>query len=175
MLAENGTIALIQYTHHDDHDMYLCWQDVGTQKGYNCLFDTDYDNFRQFDIAAFPFWATIIDKTSGARVGTIRLSPDAIDPDLAIWIYPKHRNKGYGKQAFALAVRYIFEHFEHEEITAGCYPDNAASLQLLKEVGFQRHPDSDAEEINCFTREPTVQLGFRLSRGAAIVHSVRQT
>ena len=45
-LAENEGLALRQYTHDDDHDMYRCWQDMDTQKGYNGIFDQTFEAFR---------------------------------------------------------------------------------------------------------------------------------
>nr|WP_296457338.1 hypothetical protein [uncultured Acetatifactor sp.] len=92
-LIENQTIGLEPYTHQDDYDMYLCWKDVDTQKGYNGIFDQTLDEFRKTDISRFKFWVTAIDKNTGERVGTLRLGLDETCPDLAIWIYPNHRNQ----------------------------------------------------------------------------------
>ena len=39
----------------DDYDMYLCWKDVDTQKGYNGIFDQTLDEFRKTDISRFKF------------------------------------------------------------------------------------------------------------------------
>ena len=38
-IIENDLIGLAQYTHADDVDMFACWQDIDTQKGYNGIFD----------------------------------------------------------------------------------------------------------------------------------------
>ena len=45
-VIENEHLGLRQYTHADDHDMYLCWQDIDTQKGYNGIFDQSFDSFK---------------------------------------------------------------------------------------------------------------------------------
>ena len=88
---------------------------------------------------------------------------DEVCPDLAIWIYPQYRNRGYGTQSFALALKYIFIHYSYAEISAGCYEDNTNSLRMLKRTGFVRCPKGDIVESNCFTGEKTTQLEFRIT------------
>lgn len=163
-IIENELIGLRQYTHDDDYDMYMCWKDVDTQKGYNGIFNETFENFRVFDINRFKFWTTIIDKSINKSVGTLRLGLDEVCPDLAIWIYPEHRNKGYGKKSFKMALQYIFENFDYTEISAGCFYDNTYSRRMLEGIGFIHFPNGDENETNCFTGEITTQLEFRLKK-----------
>lgn len=79
---------------------------------------------RHFEIECFPFWAVVVDKKLDKRVGTLRLGLDEPCPDLALWIYPQYRNKGYGTASFALALRYIFSNYPYSEIAADCFEDN---------------------------------------------------
>lgn len=158
-VAETNRIAFVQYTHEDDCDMLVCWQDHDTQKGYNYAFDGSLDDLSNIDIAAFPFWVVVVDKSCGAKIGVLRLSSEE-EPDLAIWIYPQHRGKGYGTEAFSLAVDYIFRNMNLRKIYAGCYCDNRASLRVLEKVGFVRNPAGDQKEANCFTKESIIQLSF---------------
>lgn len=158
-IAENRRIGFVQYTHEDDGDMFACWQDHDTQKGYNYAFDGSIDDLGSIDIAVFPFWVVVIDKTSGGKIGVLRLS-SGDEQDLAIWVYPNYRRKGFGTEAFSLAVDHIFRNMKLREIYAGCYCDNRASLRMLEKVGFVRYPAGDQQEENCFTGEPTVQLSF---------------
>ena len=167
---ETETLGLKAYSHDDDHDMYVCWQDIDTQKGYNGVFSKTFDEFRVFDIERFRFWVTAVNKNTGESVGTLRLGLDEKCPDLAIWIYPKHRNKGYGAAAFKLALAYIFENFDYEEISAGCYCDNVYSLKMLNKIGFMRYPKGDETEINCFTGNETTQLEFRIRKSDFIAN-----
>lgn len=161
-IAENNRIAFVQYTHEDDTDMLACWQDHDTQKGYNYAFDGSLDNLSSIDIAVYPFWVAVMDKASGAKIGVLRLSSEE-EPDLAIWIYPQYRRKGYGTEAFSLAADYIFRRMNLRKIYAGCYCDNKKSLRMLEKVGFIRYPAGDREEVNCFTGEPITQLSFVLT------------
>jgi len=87
---------------------------------------------------------------------------------LAIWIYPQYRSKGYGTQSFALALRYLFEHYSYQELSAGCYKDNIHSLRMLKKIGFVHCPEYDQNEPNCFTNEETTQLGFVITRDSIL-------
>ncbi len=158
-IAESNRIAFVQYTHEDDCDMFACWQDRDTQKGYNYAFDGSLDNLSSIEITAFPFWVAVVDKASGAKIGVLRLSSGE-EQDLAIWIYPSYRGLGYGTEAFSLAVDYIFRNMNLRKIYAGCYCDNKASLRMLEKVGFIRYPVGDQQEENCFTGKPTIQLSF---------------
>ena len=99
-LIEDSRIGLAAYTHKDDKDMYACWQDIETQKGYNGVFNQTFDEFIQYDIERFKFWVTVTDKQTSEKVGVLRLGLDELCPDLAIWIYPPYRNMGYGTQSF---------------------------------------------------------------------------
>ena len=163
-VIENEMLGLVPYTHEDDYDMYLCWQDMDTQKGYNGIMHETFEEFSKCDIARFRFWVTVIDKRIQKRVGVLRLGLDEACPDLAIWIYPGYRNKGYGATAFGLALEYIFEKYDYKEISAGCYFDNVYSLKMLEKVGFARHPDGDEKERDCFTGNETIQLEFRIKK-----------
>lgn len=94
-ITESNRIGFVQYTHDDDADMLICWQDRDTQKGYNYAFDGSLNDLSSIDISAFPFWVVVVDKDSGAKIGVLRLSSRE-EQDLAIWIYPNYRGKGYG-------------------------------------------------------------------------------
>jgi len=163
-IIENERIGLRPYTHGDDHDMYMCWKDIDTQKGYNGIFTDTFEQFSDYDINRFKFWVVVVDKYSNENVGVLRLGLDEVCPDLAIWIYPKYRNMGYGTVSFRLALSYIFNHYEYNEISAGCYCDNKYSMKVLHKTGFVRHPDGDETETNCFTGEKTTQMSFRIKK-----------
>ena len=163
-LAENDLVGLAQYTHSDDRDFFECWRDLQTQKGYNGFFRESFHEFSKHEIDRFKFWVTAVDKGSNAKVGVLRLGLDDVCPDLAIWIYPDYRHRGYGKSAFRLALEYVFSHFNYDEISAGCYDDNIYSRKILEDIGFVRYPKGDGREINCFTGEQIIQREYRVGR-----------
>ena len=163
-IIENEKIGLKQYTYDDEYDMYMCWQDTDTQKGYNFILTESFDEFKDDDISKFKFWVVIEDKITKEKVGVIRLGLDEKCPDLAIWIYPQYRNQGYGTNAFKLALSYIFNNFHYQEISAGCYEDNIYSIKMLENIGFIRHPEGDEKETNIFTNKETTQLEYRIKK-----------
>lgn len=163
-IIENEKIGLKQYTCDDEYDMYMCWQDIDTQKGYNFILTESFDEFKDDDISKFKFWVVIEDKITKEKVGVIRLGLDEKCPDLAIWIYPQYRNQGYGTNAFKLALSYIFNNFHYQEISAGCYEDNIYSIKMLENIGFIRYPEGDEKETNIFANKETTQLEYRIKK-----------
>lgn len=169
IFMEDETILLRKYSHSDDLDMYTCWQDIETQKGYNFIFKESFEEFQKFDIDRFPFWATIVEKEKNVNIGTVRIGLNMECPDLAIWIYKDYRNRGYGTRAFALALKYCFAAFKLEYISAGCYQDNTKSLKMLQRIGFARYPEYDEDDTSVFTGECIKQLEFRVSSKSFIL------
>ncbi len=168
ILTENDIIQLQQYSEKDHADMYECWQDIDTQKGYNGIFKDTYEDFCKQMTASIPefkFWVTVVDKKTGNRMGTLRLGLDEICPDLAIWIYKKYRNQGVGTMAYQLALQYLFATYDYEELSAGCYETNVASQRMLQKIGFMQRVDLENEvETDCFTGNPIVQQEYRIKR-----------
>ena len=157
---EDDTISLVEYVAQlDDMDRYRCWQDEGTQRGYNYRMAESFEEFAQGG-GKSRFIATIKRKSDGVCVGSIFVSPEDTLPDLAIMIYPQHRGKGYGTSAFSLGANYCFDELGLERIYAGCYPDNAASLAMLSRCGFVPHPEGNSSEKHFLTGEDIVQWDF---------------
>ena len=164
LLIGNAEISLVNYSKHDDADMYNCWLDIDTQKGYNYVFLDSFDEFVNYDRGLFKFWATIIDVKTDKRVGVLRLGPQETAPDLAIWIYPQYRRQGFAYKAYKLALEYIFMTFSYDEISSGVYIDNVASIKLMEKIGFKRVPNLDSVENKIFTNEETIQRVYRIKK-----------
>ena len=164
-IAETDELGLLQYTHDDDYDMHRCWQDIDTQKGYNGAYYQSLEEYSaSIDIDRFKFWVTVTDKASNCKVGSLRLGLDEKCPDLAIWIYPEHRNKGYGLKAFRLSLEFIFNTCNLDEIYAGCFADNKYSMAILTRLGFEHFPAGDVTEPHFITGEDATMFEFKLSR-----------
>ena len=108
-LIEDQCIALIPYSEEDEADFRACWQNESTQRGYNFVLSENADAHIFGKIADYPFWVVAVEKNTGSKLGVLRLSPDE-NPDLAIWVYPAHRGKGWGGRMFRLALEYLFSH-----------------------------------------------------------------
>lgn len=152
------------YTHDDDGDMFSCWLDMDTQKGFNCKYEQAMEGFRHYEIELFPFWVTVVDKKLNKRVGSLRLGLDEPCPDLALWIYPQYRHRGYGASSFALALKYIFSSYQYPEIAAGCFEGNLYSMRIVNKLGFIHHPDGDIVEPDCFTGQDRTMRDFRIAK-----------
>lgn len=163
IFIEDEELALIQYTHEDDMDMYTCWLDKATQKGFNYIIDETFEEFFKTDISEFHFFSSIYDKLTKQIVGVVRLAPKKYEPDLAIWMFKPYRNKGYGKKSFLLGLKYCFNILKLEKVFVGCYENNVASLKLINGLGFSRNEKDDVKEVDVFTKQDIIQLGFSLT------------
>lgn len=163
-LIEDSHIGLTPYSHSDDKDMFSCWLDIDTQKGYNFKYEQALEGFQTVEIERFPFWVTVIDKKLDISVGSLRLGLDEPYPDLAIWIYPQYRHRGYGTRSFTLALKYIFSNYQYPAITAGCFEDNLYSMRIIKKCGFIHYPDGDVVETDCFTGQGRTMQAFRITK-----------
>lgn len=57
-------------------------------------------------------------------------------PMLAYWLVPDQHGEGYGKEAVALVVEYVFRTVDTHGVEAHAYDFNAASRGLLESLGF---------------------------------------
>ena len=82
----------------------------------------------------------IIEKKDGSRIGEIRHFLD--EPhhlmELACWLVPSERKKGYATEATQLMVDYLFLSKEIARVQAIVDVRNKASQKVLEKAGFQR-------------------------------------
>lgn len=162
-LIEDNKLRLRAYTEADAPDFLACWQDAATQRGYNFIPPENTQSSLFGEITAFPFWAVAVEKSTGNKLGVLRLSLEKGQPDLAIWVYPAHRGKGWGSCMYRLALEYLFAN-GYDAIYAGCFPFNTPSLRILAKNGFARWPEGDVKEINVFDGSEIVMLCFKCRR-----------
>ena len=157
-LIADELVELIPFTEADSQDFIACWHDAATQSGYNYVLPNNADARIFGEIAAYPFWVVAVEKATGHKLGVLRLSPDT-NPDLAIWVYPTYRSRGWGCRMYRLALNYLFAH-GYETIFAGCFSYNTHSLRILENNGFVRWPEGDSEEISVFDGSKVTMLGY---------------
>jgi RimJ/RimL family protein N-acetyltransferase len=82
----------------------------------------------------------IIQKKDGTRIGEIRHFLDKPHHlmELACWLVPSERKKGYATEATQLMVDYLFLSKELARIQAIVDVRNIASQRVLEKAGFQR-------------------------------------
>lgn len=162
---EDERVALTRFDPGEDGPLQFdCWQDPQVQAGYNYRMELTREQFLQRPIRS-RFLAAIRCKADGNTAGFVFLSPEHTPPDLAIMLCRDYRGRGYGTAAFRLALQYCFEVFSLEEIYAGCYEHNAASLNMLKKCGFVPHPEGNQEEKHYLDDSPVTQFDYVKRRG----------
>lgn len=160
----NGIVSLAEYIDAlDDLDNYNCWQDPQTQKGYNYRETRTIEAFRS-GVVRSRFIATILKCADHVCIGSIFVSPVDSPPDLAIKLYQPFRNQGYGTMAFSLGIRYCFEFLKLDEVYAGCYEDNVASMKMIPKCGLQPHPEGNQIDKHYLTGEDRLQYDFVIRR-----------
>lgn len=65
-----------------------------------------------------------------------------IDQELGYAFSPPFWGQGYASEAATAAIDFGFEQYPWDEICAGVWIDNPASVQLLTKLGFENRPDT---------------------------------
>jgi 8-oxo-dGTP diphosphatase len=86
----------------------------------------------------------VTDKASGALLGSagLRIAPsgqagDGQSASLGYWLGRRYWGKGLGREAAEQMVRWGFAHLAIDRIDASVATDNAASIAVLKRIGFR--------------------------------------
>lgn len=75
--------------------------------------------------------------------------------EVGYWVGGAARGQGYGSEAVSAALGLLRQRFPHRFIVAECRPENAASVGLLKKVGFRDTGDEGHRPgRRIFTYEP---------------------
>lgn len=68
---ESDKILLRRYTHNDDIDMYKCWKNLETQRGYNFVINETLEEFCKFDVNEYFFGRLLFQKKKTAQLGQL--------------------------------------------------------------------------------------------------------
>jgi len=72
------------------------------------------------------------------RIGVVSVEDaDWRRPELGYWLVPEVHGEGYGGEAVALAIDYVFRTYDHPAVGAVAYDFNDASRGLLESLGFE--------------------------------------
>lgn len=160
---EDELLRIAEYKDADKRADFDDWGDSDTELAYNQRRKDTFEEFIRHEWKQ-RLYGAILRKDSGETVGILMLSPEHVEPDLAIRIFRPYRGKGYGTAAFRLGVRYAFETLGLDELHAGCYPHNTASLRMVSRCGFVPNPRGDVREKHLLTGEEVVQMDFILRK-----------
>ncbi|WP_435176064.1 GNAT family N-acetyltransferase [Halorussus sp. AFM4] len=72
------------------------------------------------------------------RIGFVAVQDvDWKRPELVYWLVPEVHGEGYGREAVALVLDYVFRTYDAPAVEAGAYAFNDASRGLLESLGFE--------------------------------------
>lgn len=160
LYCSDGVVSLCEYVPQQDNETeYADWFDPKVIDAYNYVRTETFDTFHTRPSRS-RFHAAIIRSTDGAHLGSLTLSPDGYEPDLAIIIHNQYRSQGYGTCAFKLGTKFCMDKFPFSCLHAGCYEGNIASSNMLKKCGFIPYPQGNVMETHYKTGESRMQYDF---------------
>ena len=157
--ASNDILSLVEYKPCDDRMLYDDWLDPDTQRGYNGVHVTTFDEFQSREIRQ-RFFVMIRLNSTRKIIGAVGISPPETTADLAIWIFQPYRKRRYGTSAFTLATKYAVDVLKITELHAGAYPDNIGSQMMLKKCGYVPFHAGYVREKNYITGADIIQMDY---------------
>ena len=95
---------------------------------------------------AFPFAIYADD----LLVGFVMLGYYKIKRQYTLWklmIDEKYQNRGYGKKALELAIKYLVDNFNVKEVFTGVAPHNNIAKKLYRSIGFEETGEFDEYQL----------------------------
>jgi RimJ/RimL family protein N-acetyltransferase len=81
----------------------------------------------------------IYQKDSKEMIGDIGIHPfEQNQTEIGFTISPQFQQKGFGVEAVARILKYLFEENQYYRIIARTHPQNIGSINLLKRLGFRQ-------------------------------------
>lgn len=99
------------------------WDTEGTDRFLVCL-DDDAGPSQPDEGAVRPIGVVSVEDADWKR------------PELGYWLVPEVHGEGYGTEAVALVVEFVFRSYDTPAIGAGAFAFNDASQGLLESLGF---------------------------------------
>jgi len=110
------------------------YQYLGEGKGAEEALAKKMVTFYSFSRGIF----AVVEKASGKLMGHCGIRPIPDGRIELLYAYdPEFWGKGYGTEAGRAILEYGKAHFEIDELIAMAYPENQASIGLMKKLGFR--------------------------------------
>ena len=80
-------------------------------------------------------------KSSGNMIGTIglyRIAADNAKTEIGYMFFPEYWRQGFASESMEVFLHFGFEYIGFHRMEADINPDNVASVQLCKKIGFQQ-------------------------------------
>ncbi|SDQ41383.1 GNAT family N-acetyltransferase [Natronobacterium texcoconense] len=79
-----------------------------------------------------------VDTDDVRRVGVVSVSEWTRNPRVGFWLRSGVQGEGYGREAAALLVDYVFRSYDTPTVKAKAFEHNEASRGLLESLGFEQ-------------------------------------
>ena len=101
-------------------------------------FDTEVENYQKYKVQYFPIYM----KEDGSFAGCCGLRKHSERVmELGFHLLPEYWRKGLAYEAASAVIEYAFDNLDIDGIFAGHNPNNSASAELLKKLGFVKTGD----------------------------------
>jgi RimJ/RimL family protein N-acetyltransferase len=101
------------------------------------------------------------DEDSVQRLGAVYVGDaDWKRPELGYWLVPEYHGQGYGTEAVALVLDYVFRTYDTPAVGARAYDFNGASRGLLESLGFEEEGRMRKQRFIDGAHRDTVQYGL---------------
>ncbi len=138
-----GKKVRLRVVERDDYPLVVEWFNQPEVFGrYNPLHQVTLDEVAKIFTSPFESRPFIVEDMGGRRVGLVgyfyALHPASRQLEVSYTFVPSERGKGYGTEALAILVDFIFLTKEAVRIQAQTDPRNVPSHRILEKVGFKK-------------------------------------
>jgi RimJ/RimL family protein N-acetyltransferase len=162
------SVQLVPFTPEHISDDYLSWLNdkqlmhFSRQKYFTHTRESSLEYLQSFDDGPHLFWA--VELTADRQcIGTLTAYIDIHHHTADIGLMIGHagaRGKGYGLQAWRLAMKYLFNQKQIRKITGGTNSLNHAMIRIMQNAGMVQEGCQKEQEL--IEGEPTDILYFGL-------------
>lgn len=126
-----------------DAEEYLHLHNTEFVLRYNAMTPRTEETVRKYFAARQENTLLLVHKESGRVMGEICIEEDSLrygvaSKELSYWLGEEYSRQGYMKEALFEVIKNLFEKEDLECVAARCFAPNAASLALLKALGFRQ-------------------------------------
>ena len=135
-LTDNDAAALFSYRSDPSVYRFHNWKPMSVEDAIKFIENSSFtDTLRKGR------WNQlgIYQKESGQMIGDVGIHPfEEKQTEIGFTISPQYQQKGFGVQAVARILKYLFRENHFYRIIARTHPQNEGSINLLKRLGFRQ-------------------------------------
>lgn len=132
--VEREDIEFLQLAYANPELRYPLGWEAKSRSQLEAEFDEEFG-----DDEAFLVCLDEADDGAPRRIGCVVLGTHELArTGLGFWLVPSVHGEGYGREAVALAIDYVFRTYPHPAVRATVLPGNEASRGLLESLGFSQ-------------------------------------